>query len=157
MLFEGQAPANGRNNPYGTWEPVTPSYFDTLRIPLVHGRLFTDADDAKAAPVAIVSESVAARYWPGQPALGKRLQFTPQSPWATVVGVVADTRYRGRRTADDRRAGVRRTCAARRARRAHPPAWLGIVTQSDLALAAARDLQRPRQGCIQRSDGGSYE
>ncbi len=41
-----------------------------------------------------MSESVAARYWPGQPALGKRLQFTPQSPWATVVGVVADTRYR---------------------------------------------------------------
>ena len=94
MLFEGQAPADGRNNPYGTWEPVTPSYFDTLRIPLVQGRLFTDADDPKGAPVAIVSESVAERYWPGQPALGKQLQFTPQSPWATVVGVVADTRYR---------------------------------------------------------------
>ena len=94
MLFEGQAPDDGRNNPYGTWEPITPSYFDTMRIPLRQGRTFTEADDDNAAPVAIVSQSVAERYWPGQDALGKRLQFTPQSPWTTVVGVVEDTRYR---------------------------------------------------------------
>jgi putative ABC transport system permease protein len=94
MMFEGQAPDEARNNPYGTWEPVTTSYFETLGIPLKEGRLFTAADDRAAAPVAIVSESVAKRYWPGQHPIGRRVQFTPQFPWTTVVGVVADTRYR---------------------------------------------------------------
>jgi predicted lysophospholipase L1 biosynthesis ABC-type transport system permease subunit len=58
------------------------------------GRAFTESDDHDAPPVAIVSESVARRYWPGQNPIGKRLQFLEQSPWTTVVGVVADTRYR---------------------------------------------------------------
>ena len=94
MLFEGQDPEQARSNPYGTWEPTTPSYFNTMGVRLLSGRVFTDADDAAAAPVAVVSQSVAARYWPGQDAVGKRLQFTSQFPWVTVVGVVADTRYR---------------------------------------------------------------
>jgi predicted permease len=94
MLFEGQQPDQGRTNPYGTWEPIAPTYFDTLGIPITRGRAFTDADDGQAVPVAIVSESVAARYWPGQDPIGRRLQFTPQFPWVTVVGVAADTRYR---------------------------------------------------------------
>jgi putative ABC transport system permease protein len=94
MLFEGQPPDARRTNPYGTWEPIMPSYFDTMGIPIVAGRAFTDADDAGAQPVAIVSESVAQRYWPGQDPIGRRLQFTEQFPWCTVVGVAADTRYR---------------------------------------------------------------
>jgi putative ABC transport system permease protein len=71
-----------------------PSYFDTLGIPITKGRAFTNADDGEAAPVAIVSESVAERYWPGQNPIGRRVQFTAQFPWTTVVGVAADTRYR---------------------------------------------------------------
>jgi putative ABC transport system permease protein len=42
----------------------------------------------------LLSEAVARRYWPGQHPIGKRLQFTAQFPWTTVVGVAADTRYR---------------------------------------------------------------
>jgi predicted permease len=94
MLFEGQDPEQGRSNPYGTWEPTTPSYFNTMGVRLLSGRVFTDADDAAAPPVAVVSQAVATRYWPGQDAVGKRLQFTSQFPWVTVIGVVADTRYR---------------------------------------------------------------
>jgi hypothetical protein len=94
MMFEGQRPDEARNNPYGTWEPIMPSYFATLGIPITQGRAFADADDGNAAPVAIVSESVAQRYWPGQNPVGKRVQFTPQFEWTTVVGVAADTRYR---------------------------------------------------------------
>jgi putative ABC transport system permease protein len=94
MTFEGQQPEDARINPYGTWEPVMPSYFATLGIPITQGRGFTDSDDREAPPVAVVSESVARRYWPGQNPIGRRLQFTPQFPWTTVVGVVADTRYR---------------------------------------------------------------
>ena len=94
MTFEGQQPDAARQNPYGTWEPVLSSYFDTMRIRITRGRAFTDADDSTRAPVAIVSETVAQRYWPGQDPIGKRVQFTTGSPWATVVGVAADTRYR---------------------------------------------------------------
>ena len=94
MLFEGQDPGEAPRNPYGTWEPIMPTYFDTLGIPITQGRGFTDADDSNAPRVAIVSESVARRYWPGQNPIGRRLQFTPQFPWTTVVGVAADSRYR---------------------------------------------------------------
>jgi MacB-like periplasmic core domain len=96
MAFEGQTPGEARTNPWSTWEPVFSSYFRTLGIPIVRGRDFTDADRSDGAPVAIVSESIAQRYWPGQDPLGKRLQFVPTSewPWVTVVGVAADTRYR---------------------------------------------------------------
>lgn len=96
MVFEGQAPEQARTNPWSTWEPVLPSYFRTLGIPIVRGRGFSDADRRDGAPVAIVSEAVAQRYWPGQDPLGKRLQLVADSdfPWMNVVGVAADTRYR---------------------------------------------------------------
>jgi putative ABC transport system permease protein len=99
MFFEGQTPEDSKTNPYSTWEPVLPSYFRTLGIPILRGRAFTDADRADAARVAVISDSVARRYWPGQDPIGKRLQFvySPDArewPWVTVVGVAADTRYR---------------------------------------------------------------
>jgi putative ABC transport system permease protein len=94
MIFDGQTPDEARNNPYGTWEPIMPSYFATLGIPITNGRAFADADDGTAAPVAIVSESVAQRYWPGQNPIGKRLKVAAEFVWTTVVGVAADTRYR---------------------------------------------------------------
>lgn len=96
MLFEGQTPDEAATNPWGSWEPVTPSYFRTLGVPIVQGRSFSDADGRDTQPVAIVSEAVARRYWPNQNPLGKRLQFVraSQFPWATVVGVAADLRYR---------------------------------------------------------------
>src|SRR4029079_16590756 len=99
MFFEGQTPEDAKTNPYSTWEPVLPSYFRTLGIPILRGRAFTDADLGNGAPVAVVSGSVAQRYWPGQDPIGKRLQFVYSTkagewPWVTVVGVAADTRYR---------------------------------------------------------------
>ncbi len=94
LRFDGQELEDARKNPFATWEPIMPSYFATLGIPITQGRGFTDADDGNRPPVVIVSESVVERYWPGQHPIGKRIQFTPQFPWATVVGVVSDTRYR---------------------------------------------------------------
>ena len=96
MLFEGQTAEEARTNPWSTWEPVLPSYFRTIGIPIARGREFTDADRRDGAPVAIVSEAVARRYWPGQDPVGKRLQFAAGREWplVTVVGVAADTRYR---------------------------------------------------------------
>jgi putative ABC transport system permease protein len=94
MKFEGQTDQEAKRNPWSNWDPVMPGYFETLGIPITRGRAFTRADSPDAAPVAIVNETLARHYWPGQDPLGKRVQFTPESPWATVVGVAADLRYR---------------------------------------------------------------
>jgi putative ABC transport system permease protein len=74
---------------------ASPGYFDLMGIRLLRGRAFTDADDVNAQPVAVVTESLARRTWPGQDAVGRRLRIGgPQSrnPWTTVIGVVNDVR-----------------------------------------------------------------
>ena len=95
---EGQGPDAAASNPSLHLESVHPNYFDTLQIPVVRGRAFTTADRDGTLPVAIISEDLAARVWPGQDAVGKRLRmgaFGSTGPWAhTVVGVAAATRYR---------------------------------------------------------------
>jgi predicted permease len=74
------------------WARVGPNYFRTLRTPLVAGRDFTLQDDAKSQLVAIVNEEFAVRYWPGQDAIGKRIQLYDR--WRTVVGVACNAKYR---------------------------------------------------------------
>lgn len=79
---------------------VSPDYFRTLGMPLIAGRPFGRADDDTASAVAIVSQSFAAKLWPGQSAIGKRvwmsfLAFPPKNTpeagdWVSVVGVVGD-------------------------------------------------------------------
>jgi predicted permease len=71
---------------------VSPDYFRAMSIPLRHGRLFTRADDRKAPPVVIVDDKLAARFWPNESAIGKRIRQGDDGPWRTIVGVVADTR-----------------------------------------------------------------
>jgi predicted permease len=72
---------------------VTPGFFSTLQIRLRQGRDISESDTQKAPGVAVVSESFARRYWPGQDPMGKRFTFAflPR----TVVGVVDDIRVRG--------------------------------------------------------------
>jgi len=75
---------------------VTPGYLEAMRVRVIDGRLFTDRDDAQGPPVAIVDESLATTYWPGESAVGKRLHFgglQSTQPWRTVVGVVQHTRF----------------------------------------------------------------
>ena len=66
-------------------------YLTTIGIPLVAGREFTRADDEKAALVAIVNETMAAKYWKGKSPLGERVQV--KGKWLQVVGVVKDSKY----------------------------------------------------------------
>jgi predicted permease len=69
-------------------------YFRAMGIPLLDGRYFTEDDRSTAPLVVIVNQSMAKHSWPGQRAIGKRMHIgNPQKglPWATVVGVVADT------------------------------------------------------------------
>jgi predicted permease len=70
---------------------VTPHYFETLGIPIIEGRDFTQDDNEKAPRVLIVDETTARRYWPGQDPLGKKLRI-----WGdlfTVVGVVKNSKH----------------------------------------------------------------
>jgi len=77
-------------------ESVSPNYLRTLRLPLLRGREFTDADGPNSQRVALISRSMAERYWPGADAVGRRIkQGQPDSkqPWLTIVGVVSDAKY----------------------------------------------------------------
>jgi putative ABC transport system permease protein len=78
---------------------VSADYFRAMGIRLIDGRAFTERDDDRAQPVAIVTASVARELWPGERAIGQRLslQTPPRSAgdWLTVVGVVDDIRQGG--------------------------------------------------------------
>jgi predicted permease len=94
---EGQGPGPAGMNPTLNLEEIHPNYFKTFEVTLVRGRAFSEFDREGTTPVAIVSDDVAARTWPGQDPLGKRLKMGDvDSPaaWLTVVGVAAPTRYR---------------------------------------------------------------
>jgi predicted permease len=94
---EGQGLESVEKNPALNLEAVHAGYFSTFAVPLLRGRTFTRDDRSGAPDVAIVSEDLAARTWPGQDPIGKRVKFgRPDSKeaWRTVVGVVRPTRYR---------------------------------------------------------------
>ena len=85
--------------PFDTWPAVDsalvgPGYFETLRIPLLTGRSFTELDREGADPVAVVNQSLASRLWPGGAALGQRLHVAGDEAAYEVVGVVRDGKYR---------------------------------------------------------------
>jgi macrolide transport system ATP-binding/permease protein len=73
---------------------VSPAYFETLQIPRVLGRTFTEQDTEETTPVAVVDEAMARRWWPNEEAIGKSFAFkgTP-GRILTVVGVVKDGKY----------------------------------------------------------------
>ncbi|HXI21266.1 MAG TPA: FtsX-like permease family protein, partial [Gemmatimonadales bacterium] len=74
---------------------VSPDYFRAMGIPLLHGRFFTAQDNRESPQVVIVDDKLAARFWPGEDAVGKRLRQGSDGPWRTVIGVVANDREYG--------------------------------------------------------------
>jgi len=71
---------------------VDEGYFETMRVRLVAGRSFLSTDTSDAPGVVIVNETMAAKYWPGQQAIGKRVHLA-DGTWRQVVGIAADTKY----------------------------------------------------------------
>jgi predicted permease len=71
---------------------VGAGYLAAMRTPLVAGRDFTDADTRETMPVAIINQALVDRYWPGQNAIGKRIEYSGK--WRTVVGVAVNGKYR---------------------------------------------------------------
>jgi putative ABC transport system permease protein len=87
-------PKQPGENPNGDWQVVTPGYFESMGIRLVRGRSFADTDDEHAPIVAVISETMAARYWPGEDPIGNRFRVGgPAVPWITVVGLVGHVRH----------------------------------------------------------------
>ncbi len=94
IAVDGYQPAP-EERPTVDYNQVGPAYFATLGIPLLSGREFTRVDDENAPLVAIVNQTMVARYWGGQDPIGRRLQV--KGGWARVVGVAADSKYESMR------------------------------------------------------------
>jgi putative ABC transport system permease protein len=96
VFFEGKPAAKPSDVPSANYYAVSPEYFKAMGIPVKRGRVFTKLDGAGAARVAIVSESFAARFFPHEDPIGKRINITngPEA-WREIIGIVGDTKQYG--------------------------------------------------------------
>ncbi|MEY2537345.1 MAG: hypothetical protein QOG67_1085 [Verrucomicrobiota bacterium] len=95
ISIEGRADPAPDRVPIVITRIISPRYFETMGIPLLKGRAFTEEDKAESPAVVVVSEGTARRFWPGEDALGKHIKIgATNSPnrWLAVVGVVKDVR-----------------------------------------------------------------
>ena len=94
FTIEGR-PADSEHSPVAELAAVSPGHFRVLEIPILSGRNFTDSDDDKALPVAIVDQTLARQYWPNENPIGKRVKSGPiqsTNPWLNIIGVVGDVK-----------------------------------------------------------------
>jgi predicted permease len=77
-----------------SYNQVTPGYFDTVQMPMLRGRKFTDMDSEKAPSIAIINQTMAQKFWPNEDALGRLFSIkSPTGPFVEVVGIVQDAKY----------------------------------------------------------------
>jgi putative ABC transport system permease protein len=94
--IEGYVARTARDLPDNQSRQVTPGYFEALGIPLVRGRLLTDADTKDAPGAVVINRAMAKRYWPDGDPIGKRLKLNrSDTDWSTIVGIVGDVRSFG--------------------------------------------------------------
>jgi len=91
IFLEGQDAESGHRGTLTTLNDVSSGYFQTLGIPLHHGRAFNDLDRKETKPVAIVNHAMAKHFWPGESPLGKRFHFIGEMRLLEVVGEVGDS------------------------------------------------------------------
>jgi putative ABC transport system permease protein len=98
FTIEGRPAPAPDQQPSAGYSVACPNVLRTLGVALASGREFTMADTLGAPPVALINESMARRFWPGEDAVGKRFKiggFESTNPWLTVVGVSRDVRHWG--------------------------------------------------------------
>ena len=96
LTIDGYEPPPGQPRPASRFLVISSDYLHTLRIPLVSGREFNDADNAKAPYVAIINQTFAKKYWPKQDPIGRTFKMASIPEHSIkVVGVAADARYNG--------------------------------------------------------------
>ncbi|MDX1393285.1 MAG: ABC transporter permease [Gemmatimonadota bacterium] len=101
ILIEGRPAPRPEEMPNAFVAQATPGYFETMRIPLLEGRVFDDRDRAGSAPVTVVTDALVRRHWPGRSPIGDRIVIGAYrddegNPIALeIVGVVAEVRHDG--------------------------------------------------------------
>jgi putative ABC transport system permease protein len=95
VYIEGRPVPSGQRAPGAFFNSVDVPYFETLRVPVLLGRAFKDADSETSPRVAIVNETMAKHFWPGENPIGKRFSLTSDAgPFVEIVGVARDGKYR---------------------------------------------------------------
>jgi predicted permease len=90
--IEGRSVPSGGQNPQANYTMVSSDYFRAMSIPLMRGRAFTERETKESPGVAIISEEMAKRYWPGEDPIGKRLTLSFEETPREIVGIVGDVR-----------------------------------------------------------------
>ncbi len=99
LMAAGQSEGESSANPWVGQDFVGPEYFEAMGLPILRGRGFTDADREGSPNVAVVTQSIAKRLWPGEAPIGKQVRQAAGSPVITVVGLVGDIHFREHRQA----------------------------------------------------------
>lgn len=96
-MFEAPVVADGHHEDthvLAVSASVSPHYFETMRLPIIHGREFNSTDVDSGTAVVIMNETLAQHLWPGADPLGKRIRIGDAThPWRVVVGVARDAKY----------------------------------------------------------------
>src|SRR5262249_52646834 len=87
---EGAEPGQTQPKVILNQRAVLPNYFSVLGMPIIRGRGFTDAESSDNAPVTMINESLARKFWTMDTAINKRIRHSDR--WYSVVGIVADLR-----------------------------------------------------------------
>jgi putative ABC transport system permease protein len=80
-------------DPLAAWRQVSPDFFNTMRIPLLHGRAFDERDRASSPPVVVINKTIADRYFPGANPIGRHIAVSRDMSNMEIVGVVPDVKF----------------------------------------------------------------
>ncbi len=93
--IQGRTIAPGEDELHADLRSATPEYFQTMKIPLLRGRFFTEQDNREARPVAIIDETLAQHYFHDEDPIGKHVEFQRGKPiWREIVGVVGHLKHK---------------------------------------------------------------
>jgi putative ABC transport system permease protein len=92
-LLPDQEPPPKGQEPRAITLSVSPGYFETMRIPLLSGRLLADTDGPESLPVILVNKTMVKKYWGDADPIGKQVHFPEVEMTATVVGIVGDAKH----------------------------------------------------------------
>jgi putative ABC transport system permease protein len=95
VTIAGRATDDSGERPSADYRVISADYFRVMGVPVLKGRSFTETDNSEAPPVAVINETMAQRYWPGEDPLGQRMRIEDDDPWMEIVGVVGAVKHFG--------------------------------------------------------------